>query len=156
MTSDELRGECRDLVAVRSPDGHIQRWSVTARALVTGRWRVMLTDGAGGEWVAESDDVFDGFAAVRKLPEGSGFRFLVVGARPEYWPTPMSSGMGGGFELWARYRCGLRNVFRTAIAGVSRGRGYRYIFSPAPASKVSTVEQQHAYREQWLAWSRLN
>ncbi|WP_433562889.1 hypothetical protein ACQP1O_36505 [Nocardia sp. CA-151230] len=113
------------------------------------RWRVALADETGGECVAVDDDVFHGFAAVRKVPEGSGFRFLVVGARREFWPTGMSSQMGGGIDLWARYLCGLRNILRSLKVVLSRDRGYRYIFAPAPASKVCSAEAQCAYREQW-------
>ncbi|MEU8899142.1 hypothetical protein [Nocardia sp. NPDC048505] len=138
-------------MAVRAPDKRIESWSVTTRIAEANRWLVTLTDPAGVEWTAVGEDVFEGFAEARKPLESSGFRFLVVGARPEYWPTGMSGDMGGGFDLWARYRCGFRNVFRTAIAIITRERGYRYIFAPAPARKVTTAERQLAYRERWLA-----
>ncbi len=154
MDSGGHNEELSETLSVRATDGEIQSWSLRAAFRADGDWLVRLTDTGNGAWEAEDVDVFWAFSAVRTEAEARGFRFLVVGARPEYWPTAMSSQMGGGLQVQARYQSGVRNILRALVASVSRRHGYRYVFAPARASKVCTAAEQAAYRERWLAWCR--
>ncbi len=61
--------------------------------------------------------------------------------------------MGGGVYLVVR--CGpALMVVRNVLGFFSARFIYRYIFSPAPASKVGTVAEQDVYQAEWLSRRR--
>lgn len=112
-------------------------------------WCVRVASDTGGGWEGSGADLFDAFRALRKEPESQGIRFLVSGARVNFWPTPMSSQAGGG-RVVAHYKSAVLMVAQNLIGYISPRFVYRYIFSPASASKVGTVGEQDAYREEWM------
>ncbi|MEU2254854.1 hypothetical protein [Nocardia xishanensis] len=138
-----------DEIPVLTPDGEIQRWTVRARQSDDDDCHMRLAGGFGEHWDAKGADVFDAFAAVRREPEARGFRFLVVGARPDCWPSGMSSSMSGGVLVYRHYRSALQRLVHDLIDVVSRRGTRRYIFDAAPVSRVATAEEQAAFREQW-------
>ncbi|GAA4628681.1 hypothetical protein GCM10023196_046060 [Actinoallomurus vinaceus] len=144
--ADELREE----ISVLTPHGDPETWSVVAVAEDSGEWRVEASDKNRRVWTGSGSDLFDAFRALRENPEAQGFRFLVVGARIDSWPTQMSRQMGGGAELVIRYRSPTLMLISNLLGYLRLRLPYRYIFSPAPASKVGTVAEQDAYQEEWL------
>lgn len=135
-------------ISVLSPRGDVESWSLTAVGEETGEWRVEASDVRGGVWTGVGSHLFDAVCDLRAAPEARGFRFLIAGARVDSWPTSMSIQMHGGCLVLTRHRPArmvLTNLFRL----LSRDSAHRYVFSAAPASKVGTVAQQKAYREEW-------
>ncbi|MEV0029843.1 hypothetical protein [Nocardia sp. NPDC050793] len=136
-------------IPVLTPDGEMQRWTVWVRQNDDADYCVRLTDGQGTHWDADGGDVFDAFAAVRSEPGARGFRFLVVGARLDCWPSGMSSSMSGGVLVYRHYRSALQRLVHDLVDVVSRRGTRRYIFDAAPVSRVATAAEQATFREQW-------
>lgn len=131
-------------------DGDAQTWTLKFSCHTSGLdYLVHLSDADGGEWEGFGHNVFSAFADARSEPEAHGFRFLVIGARPDYWPSGMSSSMGGGVALYRHYPSALRRLVGDLVDVVMRRGSTRYMFDPAPLSKVATASEQKVFRAQW-------
>ena len=141
--------EIGEEISVLSPHGDVRRW-VVAAAFRGSQWEISVSDELGTSWEASAEDLFDAFRAVRERPESIGVRFLVVGARVDCWPTRMS-GQAGGAQVVVHYGSAVRMAMQNLISFAFPRRIYRYIFAPAAVSKVGTVAEQDAYRQEWVA-----
>jgi hypothetical protein len=141
----------KEEISVLTPHGDMQSWSVVAIGEDTGEWHLEVANSHGRVWTGSGEDLFEAFRVLREVPEAEGFRFLVAGARIDCAPTRMSAQMSGGVLLVTRYRSATLMVIRNLLSFVSARFRYRYIFSPAAASKVGTVAEQDAYMEEWLS-----
>ncbi|MGX1811026.1 hypothetical protein ACWIGI_35350 [Nocardia sp. NPDC055321] len=135
-------------IQVCTTQGDARTWTVKVGCHASRRdYLVFLDDGREGEWRGVGFNVFEAFAAARSEPEGLGFRFLVVGARPEFWPSGMSSDMGGGVLLYRHYPSVVRRVVGELTDLVLRRSPLHHMFDPAPLSRVATAAEQRAFRD---------
>ncbi len=149
MNLEQYRDMFGEEISVRAPDGAVQAWSLQVSMNGHGDWRVRLSDSGDGEWEGDGHDVFDAFAVARSEPESRGFRFLVVGARPDCWPSGMRSQMDGGLQVYVHYNSALQRLIHDLADVFSRRGLLRYVFAPAPISKVGTAQEQAAFRKRW-------
>lgn len=146
-----MTSELKEEISVLTRHGDVESWTVVAVAEDTGEWHVEASNNHGRVWTGSGEDLFRAFRVLREGPEAEGFRFLVAGARVDCWPTRMSAQMGGGVLLATRHRSATLMVIRNLLSLFLERLRYRYIFSPAAASKVGTVAEQEAYMEKWLS-----
>ncbi|GAA2727078.1 hypothetical protein [Actinocorallia aurantiaca] len=142
----------REKISVRGPDGRVESWSVVRHFGESG-WYVELSDTRGRSWSGIDAGVFDAFRDLRQVPEAEGCLFLVAGARLDCWPTRMQSQMGGGNLVAAHlgpWKMVTGNLLTFILPSFQHKAFFHDVFSPAPASKVGTVEEQDAYRKQWI------
>jgi hypothetical protein len=137
----------REHISVRDSLGRVQTWEILA-LFESSTWNVKATDASGVIWEASGESLFDAFGILREAPEAQGYRFLVVGARVDCWPTRMSDA-AGGVKLVTHPRSGAVMVIRNLAGYVFPKYIYKYIFSPASAMRVGTVAEQSSYRESW-------
>lgn len=134
-------------ISVLTVQGEIQVWSLLV-VFEGSHCRLQMSNIGGDVWEGSAANLFKAFRILREEPEAQGTRFLVAGARLNCWPTRMSS-QAGGVKVAAHYRSATLMVMQNIIGYVFPRYIYRYIFSPAPASKVGTVAEQDAYQEEW-------
>jgi hypothetical protein len=83
----------------------------------------------------EHQTMFDALCELRSsFIEPPGWRILCNGARVDAWPSGMSMDFSGGMLLTVLTRGRVRSTADLA-----------FIFDPAPATAVGTVEQQQRY-----------
>jgi hypothetical protein len=120
-------GEDRDLDVV-SAEGVVHR----ARVSVATRppWWLRLAFG-GREYAAEADDLFECLRMVRAELEPEGWRICCLGARPDVFPSGMSSQMSGGRKAYRHAR--ERRPTRDDLVD---------ILDPADCAEVATLAEQ--------------
>ena len=99
-----------------------------------------LSDGFGRTWAATGGDAFDALMKLRLEAEPDGVQICCNGARRNAWSSGMQRDMAMGFSTYL-LRLGEHN---------ERPPSARTL-EPAPAADVTTVAEQMAFHEQWLA-----
>lgn len=61
----------------------------------------------------------------------------------------MRSQMDGGLQVYVHYNSALQRLIHDLADVLSRRGLLRYVFAPAPISKVGTAQEQAAFRKRW-------
>jgi hypothetical protein len=93
----------------------------------------------GREWRAEEHDVFHCLLALRAQVEPLGLQLCCNGARRDAW----TSGMLG--DMWQG-----KIVYLLGEAKPGERPPMAPTLGPAPATSVSSVQEQRAFHEAWL------
>jgi len=130
-----------DVLEVPVVDG---RTSVTWSLVLTKSERpsvtLALSDGSGRTWEATGGDVFDALMKLRLKAEPDGVQVCCNGARRNAWSSGMQRDMGEGFSTYL-LRLGEHHERPESVP----------TFAPAPAAEVTSVAEQVAFHEQWMA-----
>ena len=90
-------------------------------------------------WSAQGWNMFEAFTNLRRQLDPMGLKLCCQGARIQTAISGMVADMGRGMA-----------VYRIEHGRVAARRDLVGIFDPAPVDEIGTVEEQAAYREQWL------
>jgi hypothetical protein len=97
-------------------------------------------DDSGRRWEAVGGDVFDALMEPRLKAESDGIQLCCNGARRNAWSSGMQRDLGEGFTTYL-LRLGEPHERPPSVRTLE----------PAPAAEVTTVAEQMAFHEQWLA-----
>ncbi|GAA1576650.1 hypothetical protein GCM10009804_36600 [Kribbella hippodromi] len=118
-------------------DGEEQRCSLDETATTGSYWTLVLTVPDGRVWTGAGQGLWTAFVDVRRQIEALGYRMCCAGARADAFMRQGKSFDGYVVDLWTR-----RSFF-----GI---RHQAELFDYAPASKVTTVDEQLARYGRWI------
>jgi hypothetical protein len=118
------------------PDGRTER--VTLSPSPAPPWTLTFSGLGIRDREYRDEDLFDALIALRRELDAAGCRLLCAGARRDVFPSGMSREMGGARKA---YICRLGSPAHQLVD----------IFDEALPEQVGTVDEQHGFRQRWIA-----
>jgi hypothetical protein len=120
--------------------GGTATWQLVLTKAEQPRITLSLSDGSARTWEATGGDIFDALMNLRREAEPDGVQLCCNGARRNAWSSGMQRDMGEGVTTYL-LRLGEHQEPPESVRTLD----------PAPAADVTTVAEQLAFHEEWLA-----
>ncbi|MGW2256174.1 hypothetical protein ACWCXH_39485 [Kitasatospora sp. NPDC001660] len=125
----------RERIEVVLKDGAIETWTLDASTEPPST--VTITAESGATYTGQGSDLFEALQAARRPLDDQMIKLCCNGCRPNAHPSGATRRQGGGLVYLNRH-------WRPATV-----RDLVYIFGPAPASKVATVQEQERFWQEF-------